>query len=674
LVDAVFHVEVEWREVYRDGEVVHVDAADLEDVALLQLGSDVQVFGHGFPKVRLFDFLISFDGVEVAGRLTVSDIHRMQRDARAGNRPCPVKLRRLPFGKQNRIPAGERGWVYLERFLTMVKGAMVDEEDFGKVCFSNSPAALEQIRDGSALLREAAQQGADQLKEVLDTFFNALQHKHFSAASTDGTLFDGKREVAQNDRQVVAHVMEQMVGVLSSEWEKQGCYQRQRQLELAVNRSDVDRVRHLLAARVSPNERGEGGQSLLHVSARFRDVAIIKVLIESNADVACQDDRGNCPAHTLPLFAIPETVQLFDLLSPAPVLCLQNEAGVTVARRFASWALTAQNNQPYPLAQARVEELSLCTPKPFSMRVAARLPSSQNVFGVTRDICAVRCGCKEFFVHTWESSANARVHMLYLTGSPGLPWSMQEPAVAEVVSEWCSRHSLKVFVVTHRSVPVASQMSLQEFQDGVLCIIRQLPLKDRFVLFDNMQMLAGLSWKLQDRVMALLISNLGNFFSDEFLMSRAWTRQRSNLAQMADMFLERDAAMVHSTLLNVFVYGGLRCNVWENLRHEHQAATQQGDDQFWAFGAAFMAWPLHFTETLAGCSQMRHLPATLICGDNSPAGSTQEATRLFQRRFMPWAPIRFVADSKVWWELEGSSQRNCVGVFLDDLLDNMSGS
>ena len=622
LVDAVLHVEVEWEEVEGDGEVVHVDAADLEGVALLQLGPDVQVVGHGFPNVRLFDFVVSFDGVEVPGRLTVSDIHRMERDVRAAQRPCPVTLRRAPLGKQNRTPPSERGWVYLERFLTMVKVAMVEDEDFGKVCFSNSQAALEQIREGGQLLREAAQRGGNHLKEVLDTFFNTLEHKQFSAASTDGTLLDGQRGAAETDRQVVAHIMEQMVAILSSQWKEQSWHQRQRQLLLAVNRRDVDGVRCLLAARASPNERGEGGQSLLHVSARFRDLALTEVLIEFKANVGCQDDHGNCPAHTLPLFAVPQTLQLFDVLSPPPVLGLQNEACVTVAGRFASWSMTAQDNEAYMPAQVRVEGLKRCAPQPFVRSARTHMfRTSQVVFGVQRGICAVRCRGQEFFVHTWESSANASVHMLYLTGCAGLPWSMQEPAVDAVVSDWCSRHSLKVFVVTHRSVHVTSKMTLEEFHEGVLCVVQQLPLKDGFVLFDNMRMLAGLSWKLQDRLLGLLIA-MGSFFSDEFLMSPAWMQQRENLLRMAEMFLRRDAAKVHSSLLNVYVYGDLQSDAWEQLRHQHQAAVQDSDDQFWAFGAAFMAWPLTFSETLASCAPLRPLPAALLCGDNAPAGNT----------------------------------------------------
>ena len=119
-----------------DGDVLHIDAVDLEGMALLQLRPGPPRFG-------------SFDGVEVAGRLTVSDIRRRQRDVRASHRQCPVILRRAPFGKQNRIPERERGWVCLERFLTMV------------------------CTDGSRIRRKAAQQDADHLKRG---FRNLLAH------------------------------------------------------------------------------------------------------------------------------------------------------------------------------------------------------------------------------------------------------------------------------------------------------------------------------------------------------------------------------------------------------------------------------------------------------------------------------------------------------------------
>ena len=93
-----------------------------------------------------------------------------------------------------------------------------------------------------------------------------------------------------------------------------------------------------------------------------------------------------------------------------------------------------------------------------------------------------------------------------------------------------------VFVVTHRSAPVTSAMNLQDFQEGLLSIEHQFPLTDRFV---HMRMMARLTWKLQDRLMGLLISNLGALFSDEFLASPAWTRQSRSLAQVARINVER---------------------------------------------------------------------------------------------------------------------------------------
>ena len=87
---------------------------------------------------------------------------------------------------------------------------------------------------------------------------------------------------------------------------------------------------------------------------------------------------------------------------------------------------------------------------------------------------------------------------------------------------------------------------------------------------------------------------------------------------------------------------------------------------------AFMAWPPQFNVTLTSCTPLGHLPVLLICGDNAPAANTHEPMRLFQKRFVPWAATRFVADSKLWWELEGSSQRNCVGLYLDELLGHVA--
>ena len=67
----------------------------------------------------------------------------------------------------------------------MVKGAMVNEMEFYRVCFSNSPVVTQQIKEGSAKLRAAASIGVDALQRELDIFYELLDEKSFGGASVD---------------------------------------------------------------------------------------------------------------------------------------------------------------------------------------------------------------------------------------------------------------------------------------------------------------------------------------------------------------------------------------------------------------------------------------------------------------------------------------------------------
>ena len=166
-----------------------------------------------------------------------------------------------------------------------------------------------------------------------------------------------------------------MVGVLSSQW-------GQRQFLLAVNRRDVDSVRHLLAARSSPSECGEGGLGKIPSCRSHQSTH----RVQRQRGVPGRPEQLSC---------------VEDMKKRAPKLSLQR-------------------------ADAQIF-------RPF-----------RKLFGVVRGVCAVRLGGREFFVNTWESIANAKMHMLYLTGYAALPWSMRELALDVVVSDWCSRHGLRV--------------------------------------------------------------------------------------------------------------------------------------------------------------------------------------------------------------------------------------
>ena len=49
-----------------------------------------------------------------------------------------VQYLRRPYGKLNVIPVDDRGWVHLERFITILKAAMIEDDSFDTCIFCNS--------------------------------------------------------------------------------------------------------------------------------------------------------------------------------------------------------------------------------------------------------------------------------------------------------------------------------------------------------------------------------------------------------------------------------------------------------------------------------------------------------------------------------------------------------
>jgi len=60
-------------------------------------------------------------------------------------REATVRYLKRPFGRVNPIPAELRGWIFLERFITMLKAAMISPEAFEDVIFANSQETRQLI-------------------------------------------------------------------------------------------------------------------------------------------------------------------------------------------------------------------------------------------------------------------------------------------------------------------------------------------------------------------------------------------------------------------------------------------------------------------------------------------------------------------------------------------------
>ncbi len=167
--DALFHL-------YADPPVkderTHKATVNIARLELAQLGTFVQVVGsqqvsasndvQSLEAPAAFDIICEIDGVGVSlveqVPLRVAEVGYLVR----------------PYGMINIIPVGDRGWVYLERFITMLKTAMLDDIDFDNCVFTNSDATRGILRDGAQLLQEAAEGDSAALTNALSHFKKEL--------------------------------------------------------------------------------------------------------------------------------------------------------------------------------------------------------------------------------------------------------------------------------------------------------------------------------------------------------------------------------------------------------------------------------------------------------------------------------------------------------------------
>lgn len=264
-----------------DGDRVSVNIEELKHAKVQQINDTVQVIQWDGQSegVVPFDSIISIDGepasvdaVELLQKELIS-----KRSSRASLRKLLTKTRtatiqKAPYGRRNLLPAAERGWIYLERFIAMVKVAMSGEGEEDKMVFSNSATLFEEIRVGGDRLRDAAKTSQASLRSALDEHFGELKRKTFSASSTDkmtntggvggetqlpvlqvdsmsagsdtaGSMHkspavasDPHSSIAQSDREVVESIMREMVVHLSAHWAEEVSALRKRRFRKAVKR------------------------------------------------------------------------------------------------------------------------------------------------------------------------------------------------------------------------------------------------------------------------------------------------------------------------------------------------------------------------------------------------------------------------------------------------------
>lgn len=255
--DRIVHIDLDVHsaagEIEGEGREFSLTARELAGAQYGQIGDWVQIVGDGRPRgidgVNTmdphslqatwghFDRVVSVDGEPVDSLAMLLERLAAPVSTKDG---CRVKLCRYPFGRVNRIPADSRGWVFLERFITMVKCAMLEEAAAMSVVLTNSPQIRGQILTGARRLREAATKDdaaekklsgsgsfvadGSQLRSAFDDFLAELATKQFSAASTDKLEIDALATEGKaagepsSDRELVGDIMREFVEHLCEHW------------------------------------------------------------------------------------------------------------------------------------------------------------------------------------------------------------------------------------------------------------------------------------------------------------------------------------------------------------------------------------------------------------------------------------------------------------------------
>lgn len=136
--DAINHIDIPLSAVPFDGSIVRKEMppSALLGLELLSGYEKLQVVGLGewteSTDIGIGDIIIRVGDKFVSGKWgsktrthifdrAVADALDQEVDT------VPVDIERHPYGNRNTIPAGSRGWVYLERFCSMLKVAMLNE-------------------------------------------------------------------------------------------------------------------------------------------------------------------------------------------------------------------------------------------------------------------------------------------------------------------------------------------------------------------------------------------------------------------------------------------------------------------------------------------------------------------------------------------------------------------
>jgi hypothetical protein len=235
--DHIIHLAFEGADESLEEAVYQVVNRELEGAVFAQVGDQVQIVHPGtreqgtheldeLVQPLMYDRVLEIDNETVC---SVSQAENLINDP-TGPIRC-VKLRRQRYGRSNHTPADDRGWIFLERFITMVKCAMLDASSAKAVVISNSQKVMDQILKGADEMRRAAaaDDGGVELEQALGLWKEQLHTKTFSATSADRYA---ALKSAPPDQQLVAGIMDDFVLFLGKRWQAEANKQRSRARKL----------------------------------------------------------------------------------------------------------------------------------------------------------------------------------------------------------------------------------------------------------------------------------------------------------------------------------------------------------------------------------------------------------------------------------------------------------
>lgn len=563
-------------------------------------------------------------------------------------------------------------------------------------------------------LRDAALQGPERLSEQLDEFVAQLRTKRFAGASADAsagrvstalqrmstfnrTISGARHAVAaatghaaappflghlSGDAKIVAELMKELAHHLPAHWEREKAAQRQRALMLAVHRGDAATCACLCAAGADPNALDARGSACLHTAALRQDAPVCRALLEAGARTDLADGEGNLPAHNMPLWATAETVSLFTLLAPPPVLKTLNKAGVSPFDRWDAWSATAEAGERFEPAQALVDSWLVADPTLREDGVELGEESSEMSLSpnqaVSATVRSVEVGTDCCTPIREFTASDASIDILCFAYMSGLPYALFAPHVERFCRLAAARLRARVLLIQH--APRSTQSSLREFHNDLLAIIARLELsRGRFGVVDCTHgSVTPLLWELEPRLAFALAVNANGFWAEEYMDSLAHRGFAAFMAKYERMFSPPEGCEGQMWWLETFEAGfklvsAVCCFARKQeldalLGQACEACRREADADalaaMYRHAACLMRWQVReYAAALRGRPRLQ-VPTTLLMSAFAPATVTIDSGRRIQLELLgPRSTLGYIPRSKSW-VFSAPEQRTAIPVML----------